>query len=331
MLAARAGLREIAMAVSATALLFLLAGSAFAQAWPAKPITVVVQYPAGGGSDTIMRTMGPRLSEHLGQTIVIENRAGASGTIGAAYVAKSTPDGYTLLMGHVITNAIAPHVLSKVPYDATEDFTNITYIGFTPNVLVVSPSIPARSLAELIALAKREPGALTYASSGNGSTQHVAGALFSQRAGVTLTHVPYKGSSQALGDVMTGRITMNFDPMPTVLPHIKSGKLIALAISTAGRRPQLPEVPTFTEVGLMGFDVTNWYAMMSPKGLPKDMVTKIDAAMKQTMAEPAIKERLESFGLITTGPATPEEFDAFVKRENLKYATIVKELNIRAE
>jgi tripartite-type tricarboxylate transporter receptor subunit TctC len=327
---ARTGLRALASAAIA-ALLWLPAGTGHAQAWPAKPITVVIQYPAGGGSDTLMRIMAPRLGEHLGQTVVVENRPGASGTIGAAYVAKSTPDGYTLLMGHVITNAIAPHVLAKVAYDATEDFTNITYIGFTPNVLVISPEIPVRSLAELIALAKRDPGRLTYASSGNGSTQHLAGAMFSQRAGVQLTHVPYKGSSQALGDVMTGRVTMNFDPMPTVLPHIKSGKLIALAISTPSRRPQLPDVPTFVEVGLLGYDVTNWYAMMGPKGLPKDMVAKIDGAMKQTMAEPAIRERLESFGLITAGPATPEEFDGFVKRENAKYSTLVKELNIRAD
>jgi tripartite-type tricarboxylate transporter receptor subunit TctC len=328
---ARTGLRELARAVAVTAAVWLPAATGHAQAWPAKPVTVVIQYPAGGGSDTLMRIMAPRLGEHLGQTVVVENRPGASGTIGAGYVAKTAPDGYTLLMGHVITNAIAPHVVAKVSYDATEDFTNITYIGFTPNVLVVSPEIPVRSMQELIALAKREPGRLTYASSGNGSTQHLAGAMFSQRAGVQLTHVPYKGSSQALGDVMTGRVTMNFDPMPTVLPHIKSGKLIALAISTPGRRPQLPDVPTFTEVGLVGYDVTNWYAMMGPKGLPKDVVAKIDAAMKATMAEPAVRERLESFGLITAGPATPEEFDAFVRRENVKYSTLVKELNIRAD
>ena len=319
----------------ATALLgaacLLQAGMTLGQTWPAKPITVIVQFPAGGGSDTIMRTMGPRLSEHLGQTIVIENRAGASGTIGTASVAKAVPDGYTLLMGHVITNAIAPHVLAKVPYDATEDFTNITYLGFTPNVLVVSPEIPVRSLPDLVALARAEPGRLTFASSGNGSTQHLAGALFAQKAGIKLTHVPYKGSSQALGDVLTGRVTMNFDPMPTVLPHIKSGKLLALAISTPSRRPQVPDVPTFTEVGLEGFDVTNWYAMMGPKGLPAEIVSKIDQAIKRTMTEPAVRERLESFGLITTGPATPGEFDSFVRRENAKYATLVKDLNIRAD
>jgi tripartite-type tricarboxylate transporter receptor subunit TctC len=331
MLGVRTRLRTVAWAASAAALLSLHAGSAGAQAWPAKPITVVIQYPAGGGSDTLMRIMAPRLGEHLGQTVVVENRPGASGTIGAAFVAKSAPDGYMLLMGHVITNAIAPHVLAKVAYDPTEDFTNITYIGFTPNVLVVSPEIGVRSLPELIALAKRDPGKLTYASSGNGSTQHLAGALFSQRAGVQLTHVPYKGSSQALGDVMTGRVTMNFDPMPTVLPHIKSGKLVALAVSTPERRPQVPDVPTFTEVGITGYDATNWYAMMGPKGLPRDLVARIDGAMKKTMAEPAVRERLESFGLITAGPATPEEFDAFVRRENVKYSTLVKELNIRAD
>jgi tripartite-type tricarboxylate transporter receptor subunit TctC len=327
----RSSLLEVAAVVSAAAFLSLAAGDGFAQGWPVKSVTVIVQYPAGGGSDTIMRAMAPRLSEHLGQPIVIENRVGASGTIGANYVAKVAPDGYVLLMGHVITNAIAPHVLGKVPYDPVEDFTAITYIGFTPNVLVVNPSVPVRSVTELIALAKRDPGGLSFASSGNGSTQHLAGALFSQRTGVTLTHVPYKGSSQALGDLLTGRVTMNFDPMPTVLPHIKSGKLIALAISTPTRRPQVPDVPTFIEVGVEGFDVTNWYAMVGPKGLPKDVVAKMDSAMKVTMAEPAMKERLESFGVITGGPATPEEFDAFIKRENAKYSTIVKELNIKVD
>jgi tripartite-type tricarboxylate transporter receptor subunit TctC len=313
------------------AVLSLLSGVAFAQAWPVKPVTAVVQFPAGGGSDTIMRILAPRLGEHLGQQIVIENRVGATGTIGTAHVAKAAPDGYTLLCGHVITNAIAPHVLKERLYDGSTDFTNITYIGFTPNVLVISPHIPARTVPELIALARKDPGKLTHASSGSGSTQHLAAAVFQMRTGTSITHIPYKGSSQILADIFAGRVTMNFDPMPTVLPHIRSGKLLALAISTSGRRPQLPDVPTFTEVGVHGFDVTNWYAIMGPKGLSADIVAKVDGAMKKTMAEPAVRERLEGVGLISEGPATPAEFDAFVKKENEKYSRIVKELNIRAD
>jgi tripartite-type tricarboxylate transporter receptor subunit TctC len=170
-----------------------------------------------------------------------------------------------------------------------------------------------------------------YASSGQGSIQQLVGELFSQNLGINLLHIPYKGGGQAVTDVIAGQVTVAVLGAAAVLPHIKSGKLIALAISTPSRRPQLPDVPTFVEVGLLGYDVTNWYAMMGPKGLPKDMVAKIDGAMKQTMAEPAVRERLESFGLITAGPATPEEFDAFVKRENAKYSTLVKELNIRAD
>lgn len=313
------------------AMLSLVSGAAFAQAWPVKPINTIVQFPAGGGSDTIMRILAPRLSENIGQQVIVENRVGASGTIGTAYVAKAAPDGYTLLCAHAISNAIAPHVLKEKLYDPFTDFTAITYIGFTPNVLAVAPNVPAKSAQELIALAKRDPGKLTYGSSGSGSTQHLAAEVFSMRTGIKMTHVPYKGSSQALGDLLAGRITMNFDPMPTVLPHIKSGKLMAFAISTSTRRPQLPDVPTFTEVGVQGFDVTNWYAVMGPKGLASDIVAKVDAAMKKTMGEPVIRERLEGLGVMFEGPATPAEFDAFVKRENEKYARIVKDLNIRAD
>jgi len=313
------------------AALSLVCGAAFAQAWPLKPITTIVQFPAGGGSDAIMRIIAPRLGDNIGQQVVVENRVGASGTIGAAYVAKAAPDGYTLLCAHAISNAIAPHVLKEKLYDPFTDFTAITYIGFTPNVLAVAPNVPARSAQELIALAKREPGKLTYGSSGSGSTQHLAAEVFSMRTGIKMTHVPYKGSSQALGDLLGGRITMNFDPMPTVLPHIKSGKLMAFAVSTATRRPQLPDVPTFAEVGVQGFDVTNWYAVMGPKGLAPDIVAKVDAAMKKTMSEPAVRERLEGLGVMFEGPGTPAEFDAFVKRENEKYAKIVKDLNIRSD
>ena len=242
----------------AAALVSAFAAPAVAQTvFPNKPIRILVGFAPGGGTDIVARALGVKMSEVLGQTIVVENRAGASGTIAAAEVARSAPDGYTLLMGHSNSNAIAPFVLDKVPYDAAVDFTPITYVGYVPNVLVVHPSIPARTVPELVALAKGKPGEYTYASSGVGSTQHLAGALFAKLTDVQLNHIPYKGSGQAVVDLIGGQVNMNFDTMPPVLEHIRSGKLRALAISTPQRLSQLPDVPTFSEVGIKGFEVTN--------------------------------------------------------------------------
>ena len=302
-----------------------------AQSWPAKPIRLLVGFAPGGGTDIVMRAMAPKLGELLGQPIVVDNRAGASGTIAADLVAKSPPDGYTLLAGHANSNAIAPHVLAKVPFDALNDFTPITYIGYVPNVLVVTPSLPARSVEELIALAKAKPGTLTYASSGVGSTQHLAGALFNQITGTEMTHIPYKGSGQAVIDLVAGQVNTNFDTMPPVLEQIKSGKLRALAISTPQRLPQLADVPTFDEKGIRGFDVTNWYSIMGPKGMPADMVMKIDAAIKKVLADPEVRAKLDPQGVQFGGPRTPDAFREFIRAENAKYARMVRELNIKAE
>jgi tripartite-type tricarboxylate transporter receptor subunit TctC len=302
-----------------------------AQAWPSKPIRLIVGFAPGGGTDIIARAMAQRLSELLGAQIVIENRAGASGVIGADLVAKSAPDGYTLLMGHAIPNAIAPNVLSKVPYDPGNDFTPIHYIGYVPNVLAVHPSVGVRTVDELVALARSKPGVLTYASSGIGSSQHLAGALFTKLTGTQMTHIPYKGSGQAVGDLLAGQVSMNFDTMPPVLPHILAGKLRALAISTATRMPQLPDVPTFSEVGIRGFDVTNWYAVMGPKGMPRDVVARLSEASKKALEDPSVKGKLEPQGVLYVGPRNPEEFGAFVRTELAKYAVLVKELGVRAE
>ena len=309
----------------------LAQGQTQTQAWPTKPIRLVVGFAPGGGTDIIAREMAPKLSELLGAQIVIENKAGASGTIGAELVAKSAPDGYTLVMGHAIPNAIAPNVLGKLGYNPATDFTPITYIGFVPNVLVVHPSVAAQSVADLVALAKKQPGVLTYASSGIGSSQHLAGALFSQLQSVQMNHIPYKGSGQAVVDLMAGQVTMNFDTMPPVLQHIKSGKLRALAISTDKRMPQLPNVPTFSEVGIKGFDVTNWYGVLGPKGMPKEIVAKLNEAIQKTLSDPAVIAKLEPQGVIQQGPKTPEAYDAFIKVELNKYAKMTKELNVKAE
>ncbi len=317
---------------SAAAISFISPSAAQAPAsYPNKPIRLIVGFAPGGGTDIIARAAAARLGELLGTQVVVENRAGASGTIGADLVAKAAPDGYTLLMGHAISNAMAPSVLTKVPYDPATDFTPIHYIGYVPNVLVVHPSVQARSVSELVALAKKTPGILTYASSGIGSSQHFAGALFTKITKTDLTHIPYKGSGQAVVDLLAGQVSMNFDTMPPVLEHAKAGKLRALAISTKERMPQLPNVPTFEEVGISGFDVTNWYSIMGPKGMSKDVTAKLIDALKKTFDDPAIKQKLEPQGVLAAGPRNQEEFAAFVKTELAKYARIAKELNIRAE
>ena len=266
-----------------------LASIAFAQTnFPTKPIRLIVGFAPGGGTDIVARAIAPKMSEILGQSVVIENKAGAAGTIGADLVAKSAPDGYTLLMGHSNSNAISPFVLSNVPYNPATDFTPITYLGYVPNVLVVKSSLPVNSVAQLISLAKSNPGQMTYGSSGIGSTQHLAGALFGKIAGIQLNHVPYKGSGQAIIDLLGGQITMNFDTLPPNLQQIKDGNLKALAISTPKRLSILPNVPTFNEVGIVGFDVTNWYSVMGPKGMDPAVVNKIDQAVKAAMADPPL-------------------------------------------
>ena len=322
--------RNALRAIVASLALSMIGGIAHAQAWPQKPIRLLVGFAPGGGTDIVARTLGQRMSELLGQPVVVENRAGASGTIAAELVAKAAPDGYTLLAGHSNSNAIAPFVLKSVPYDAATDFTAITYIGYVPNVLVVYPGLPAKSVPELVALAKSKPGELTYASSGVGSTQHLAGALFAKLTDTRINHVPYKGSGQAVVDLIAGQVNMNFDTMPPVLEHIKAGKLRALAISTPQRLPQLPDVPTFTEVGILGFDVTNWYAIMGPKGMPADVVAKINDAVQKSMTDPALRPKLEAQG-VQFGSGTPDTFTAFIRSELGKYEKLVKELNVRAD
>ncbi len=325
--------RRTLLAASLAAATLALPALASAQQawWPTKPIRLLVGFAPGGGTDIVARALGPKMSEILGQQVVVENRAGAAGTIAADMVAKAPADGYTLLAGHANSNAIAPHVLAKTPFDPIADFTPITYIGYVPNILVVHPSVPAKSVEELVALAKAKPGTMTYASSGVGSTQHLAGALFNQLSGTQMNHVPYKGSGAAIVDLLAGQVNANFDTMPPVLPHIRDGKLRALAISTPKRLPQLADLPTFEEKGIRGFDVTNWYSVMGPRGLPADVVAKIDDAVRKAMSDPEVRAKLDPQGLQFGGPQTPAAFADFIRAENAKYARLVKELNVKAD
>jgi tripartite-type tricarboxylate transporter receptor subunit TctC len=308
----------------------LFAGGAFAQAYPAKPVRMIVGFPPGGGTDVVARVIAQKLTEWWGQAVTVENRAGATGTIGADLVAKSPNDGYTLIMGHVNSHAIAPNLFAKLPYDPLRDFAAVAYVGYVPNVLAVHPSIPAKSVKELVALLKANPGKYNYASSGNGSTQHLAGELFKQLTGTSIVHVPYKGSGDAIKDLLAGVVAMNFDTMPPVLPHVQAGKLNGLAISTPKRLSQLPQVPTFIEEGITGFDVANWYGVMAPSGTPRDIVSKLNADINKAMQVPEVRQRLEAVGT-QLNEQSAAQFEGYMRSEVAKYAKLLKEIGVKVE
>ena len=316
-----------AVVFAAAAISALTCGIATAQQYPAKAIRMVVGFAPGGGTDLVARIIGAKMNENWGQPVLVDNRAGATGTIGADLVAKAPPDGYTLLMGHVNSHGIAPNIFKKLPYDAERDFAMVAYVGYVPNVLVIHPSIPARNVKELIAIAKAQPGALTYASSGVGSTQHLAGELFTLLTGAKIIHVPYKGSGPAVVDLLAGHVSMNFDTMPPVLPHIKSGRMRALALTTPKRSPQLPDVPTMIETGLKGFDMTNWYGVMAPGKTSRDIVVKLNGEVNRIVRLADAKAKLEEAGT-QLDPMSPEQFSSFLHSEIAKYAKLVKAANV---
>ena len=314
----------------AVAACLLAAGNVLAQAYPAKPVRMIVGFPPGGGTDVVARVISQKLTEWWGQAVTVENRAGATGTIGADVVAKSAPDGYTLIMGHVNSTGIAPNLFAKLPYDPIKDFAAVAYVGYVPNVLAVHPSVNVKSVKELVALLKSKPGQMNYASSGNGSTQHLAGEMFKQLTGTSILHVPYKGSGDAIKDLLAGVVAMNFDTMPPVMPHIQAGKLRGLAISTPRRLPQLPDVPTFAEEGITGFDVSNWYGVMAPAGTPRDIVQKLNADINKAMQVPEVRARLEGVGT-QMREQSAAEFETYMKSEVAKYAKLIKDTGVRIE
>ncbi|MFM9971182.1 MAG: Bug family tripartite tricarboxylate transporter substrate binding protein [Burkholderiales bacterium] len=319
----------IRFAQFAAVLLLGASVTAQAQTYPSKPIRMLVGFAPGGGTDIVARVIAQRLSELLGQPMQVENRAGATGTIAADFVAKAPADGYTLLMGHANSHAIGPHLM-KLPYDPLKDFAPISYVGYVPNVLATHPSIAAKSVKELVALLKASPGKYDYASSGNGSTQHLAGELFQLLTGVKIVHVPYKGSGDGIKDLLAGTIAMNFDTMPPVMEHIRGNRLRGLAISTARRLPQLPDVPTFDEEGIKNFEVLNWYGVMAPGATPRELVGRLNTNINRVMREPEARARLEQVGT-QLHETTPQEFETFMRVELAKYGKLIQDANIKLQ
>jgi tripartite-type tricarboxylate transporter receptor subunit TctC len=308
----------------------LYANVGLAQTYPSKAMRLIVGFPPGGGTDIVSRVIAQRLSEWYGQAVVVENRSGATGSIGADALAKSAPDGYTIMMGHANSHAISPNLVAKLPYDPIKDFAPVAYVGYVPNVLSLHPSVPAKNMKELVTLLKANPGKYTYASSGNGSSQHLSGEMFRLLTGVNIVHVPYKGSGDGIRDLVAGVVSMNFDTMPPVLPHLKDGRLRGLGISTPKRLSQLPDVPTFTEEGLTGFEILNWYGVMAPAATPREIVMKLNTDINRAMRESDVRTRLEQVGT-QLREMTPEEFGTFMRAELAKYGKLVKDANIRLE
>ncbi len=308
----------------------LLAPPAFAQPWPTKPVTLVVPFPAGGTTDVLARALAEKLQQSLGQPVIVESRPGAGATLGADYVAKAKPDGYTLLIG-AVHHTIASSVYKKLPYDFQKDFVPITGLALVPNVLVVNAgATSAKSVAELVAALKAHPGQWSYGSNGNGTAQHLIGTQFQNATGTTLLHVPYKGSGPLATDLLGAQIQMSFDTITPVLPHIKAGKLRALAVTTARRSSALPDVPTLEEAGLKGFDIGTWFGVLAPAATPRDIVARLNAEMVKVIQAPEFRKRMDEIGAEPTGGSS-EQLAAQIRSETGRFAKLVKEANVQIE
>jgi tripartite-type tricarboxylate transporter receptor subunit TctC len=326
-----------ALAAAAVPLLAGFATAAQAQAqtltppapvlWPSRPIRIVVTFPAGGAPDTLARVIADKWAA-LGHTVTVDNRPGAGGNIGADFVAKSPPDGATLVIGTVGTHAINASLYDKMPYDNIKDFTPITFLASTPNILVLANNVPAKSVKELIELAKKNP--LTFGSSGSGTSIHLSGELFNTMAGVKMQHIPYKGRAQAVPDLVGGRISMIFDNLPSALPLVKAGEVRALAVTSAMRSPVLPDVPTMSEAGLQGYEATSWFALLAPAGMPRELQLRIHTETVRVMNLPDVKEKLVGLGLeVATG--TPEALAEVIRNETTKWSKVVKASGAKAD
>jgi tripartite-type tricarboxylate transporter receptor subunit TctC len=314
--------------VFTVSMLFTLA--AFAQSYPAKPIRYIVPFPPGGGQDLVVRALAPRMTEALGQTVVVDNRPGAATMVGAELAAKSPPDGYTVFNGSNTTLSINPNLYSKVPYDPIKDFAAVTQIASLPNLLVVHPSLPVRTVKELAALARNRPGELNYGSSGTGTPAQLAGVMFGDAAHARLTHVPYRGSSQALTALISGETQLMFGSMTSTLPFAKSGRLRALAVTGAKRSLAAPDLPTVAEAAFPGFEATTWYGLFVPAGTPAAIIARLNTEVVKILRTPDFHDWLIAQGADPVG-SSPEELAAFVKTELVKYAKIVKNSGMRPD
>jgi len=316
--------------IAVLAALVFATGAASAQTWPAKPIRYVVPFAAGGTTDILARIISEKLAIALGVPVVVDNKPGAGGGVGAAEVAKAAPDGYTIMGGTISTHAINASLYSSLPYDPVKDFVPITLIARVPNMLVINNDIPAKNVAELIKLMKANPGKWSFASSGNGTSQHLSGELFKGMAGVEMQHIPYKGSPPALNDVMGGQVSMTFDNITTAWALAKGGKLRALAVTTASRSPVAPEVPTLAESGLPGYEVGSWQGVFAPAGVPPEIVKRLNAEMVKILAMPDVRDKLVVLGAEPVGD-TPAEFAALVKTEVVKWSDVVKKSGAKVD
>ena len=310
-------------------LLSVIAGGTFAQDYPTKPIRIIVAYPAGGANDIVARAIGQELTQDLGQAVVIDNRSGAAGTVGADAAAKSAADGYTLFMA-AGAHTLAPSLHVKLPYDIVQDFQPISLAALGTYLLVVHPSVPANSVKELIELAKAKPGALNFASSGAGAPPHLAGVMFQKLAGVTLNHVPYRGDTPAITDLIAGQVQLAFLSIQPLIPQVKAGKLRALAITSGRRSAAVPDLPTVAESGLTGYDIGTWWGLLAPAKTPRYIVDRLAASMRKATAAPAVKERFAAGGNAAQSN-TPEEFAAMIKSEVARYRELASAAGVKPE
>ncbi|WP_343604659.1 tripartite tricarboxylate transporter substrate binding protein [Roseateles sp.] len=318
-----------AMALGAT-ITMTPALAADATNWPTQPVKLIVPFAPGGTSDVLAREIAARLQVALKQTVVVDNKAGAGGVLGADSVAKAAPDGYTVLLGTIATHAINPALMPKMPYKADRDFAPVILLGKISNVLLIGPGAQARTVKDIVAAAKAKPGDITFASAGQGTSQHLSGEVFRLMTGADLTHVPYKGSAPAIQDVMGGQVPMSFETVTVALPQIKAGKVKAVAVTSARRSAQLPDVPTLAESGVPGFDVSSWQALYLPAGTPPAIVAKLNAEVQKIVAQPEVKAKMESLGL-EYAPNSPAQFTEFQKAEQARWAKVIKDGNVKPD
>jgi tripartite-type tricarboxylate transporter receptor subunit TctC len=316
--------------LKAFALAALAISAAHAEVYPAKPIRMIVAYPPGGGTDIVGRTIAQKLGETLGQSVVVENRGGASGNIGTEIAARAAPDGYTVLMGNVAPNAINVSLFKNLPFDPVADFAPVSLVASTPNILVVHPSTPARTVKEVVALARSRPGTLNFASAGVGSSSHLAGELFRILAGADIVHVPYKGAGPAMVDVLSGQVQLYFATMPAAMPHVKSGKLVPIAVTSLKRSQALPDVPTIAESGVPGYEASTWYGLLAPAHSPDAAIARLHESVVKILGDAALRAKLADQGFEPVGDS-PKEFAAYIRSEIAKWGKVIRDAGIRAE